>query len=154
LWDTATGKEPTTFPRVGEEIRSVAFAPDGKTVAAAGDRISLYDLATGKERLRIERRARTPAFTRDGPVLTGAVSGAIYRWDAATGRQLTPATGQDSAVEQIVVSPDGRSLFTLDQESDLYRWDAAGGKPPRRIAGEVERGFVANADRRLLAWTV
>src|SRR5262249_54177226 len=48
LWDTATGKEPTTFPRVGEEIRSVAFAPDGKTVAAAGDRISLYDLATGK----------------------------------------------------------------------------------------------------------
>jgi RNA polymerase sigma factor (sigma-70 family) len=154
LWDTATGKELKVFPKIGEDIRSVAFAPDGKTVAAAGDRIYLYDPATGKERLRIGRRARGLAFSRDGSVLTGAVSGAIYRWDAASGRQLTPAAAQDSAVEQILVSADGRTLFTTDLDGDLYRWDAAGGKPPRRIAGGVERGVAASSDRRLLAWTV
>jgi RNA polymerase sigma factor (sigma-70 family) len=154
LFDVATGKELKVFPRIGEDIRSVAFTPDGKTVAAAGDNIHLYDPETGKERLRIERRARGLAFNRDGSVLTAAMGGAIYRWDAANGRQLTPAAAQDSAVEQILVSADGRSLFTTDQDGDLYLWDAAGRKPPRRIAGGAERGVVASSDRRFLAWAV
>ncbi len=154
LWEVATGKEPKVFPRLGADIESVAFAPDGKTVAAAADSIYLYDPVTGKERLRIDRQARTLVFSRDGSVLTGAVSGAIYRWDAASGRQLTPAAAQDSAVEQILVSADGRSLFTTDQDGDLYLWDTAGGKSPRRIVGGVERGVVASPDGRFLAWTV
>ncbi len=152
LWETATGKELRAFPDAAADIASVAFAPDGKTVAAAADAIRLYDPATGKERLRIERRARGLAFSRDGSVLTGAVSGAIYRWDPASGRQLTPSAAQDSAVGQIVVSADGRSLFTTDRDGDLYLWDAAGGKAPRRIAGGIERGIVASPDGRFLAW--
>ncbi|HKI30523.1 MAG TPA: hypothetical protein VKA46_01430 [Gemmataceae bacterium] len=84
--------------------------------------------------------------------MTGAVSGAIYRWDAASGRQLTPAAAQDSAVEQILVSADGRSLFTTDQDGDLHIWDTAGGKSPRRIVDGIERGIVASPDGRFLAW--
>jgi WD40 repeat protein len=57
-------------------------------------------------------------------------------------------------VEQVVVSADGRSLFTTDQDGDLYVWHAAGGKSPRRIGGGIERGMVASPDRRFLAWTV
>jgi WD40 repeat protein len=151
LFEIATGKELNDFPKIGEEIASVAFAPDGKTVAAAGDSIYLYDPDTGKERVRIERKARGLTFSPDGSVLTGAVSGAIYRWDAASGRQLTPAAAQDSAVEQIVVSADGRSLFTTDRDGGLYAWDTAGGKSPRRIAGGVERGVVMSPDGRFLA---
>jgi RNA polymerase sigma factor (sigma-70 family) len=154
LFEVATGKELKVFPKIGENAPSIAFAPDDKTVAAAGDNIHLYDPETGKERLVIERRAWGLAFSRDGSVLTAAVGAAIYRWDAASGRQLTPAGGQDSAVEQILVSGDGRSLFTTDQDGDLYVWDAAGGKPPRRLAEGVERGVVASADRRFLAWAV
>ena len=153
LWETATGKEPNGFPKTGEDIVSIAFAPDGKTVAAAGDRIYWYDPVTGKERLRIDRRARGLAYSRDGSVLTGAVSGAIYRWDAASGRQLTPAAGQDSGVEQILVTAAGR-LFTIDQDGDLYSWDTTGKKPPRRIVGEVGRGVVASPDGRFLSWVV
>jgi WD40 repeat protein len=152
LFEVATGKELKAFPKIGNGIHSVAFAPDGQTVAVAGDNVHLYDPATGKERLRIERRALGLAFSRDGSVLTGAVRGAIYRWDAASGRQLNPATAQDSAVEQILVSADGRSLFTTDQDGNLHVWDTAGGKPPRRIAGGVERGVVASSDRQFLAW--
>lgn len=154
LFEIDTGKELRVFPEIGKDIRGIAFAPDGKTVAAAGDRIHLYDPVTGTERLRIDRKAQTLLFSRDGSVLIGAVSGAIYRWDSASGRQLTPAAGQDSAVEQIVVSADGRSLFTTDQDGNLYRWDRAGKKAPRPIAGGIDRGIVASADRRLLAWTV
>jgi len=154
LFEVATGKELKVFAKIGEDIRGIAFAPDGKTVAAAGNSIHLYDPATGKERLRIDRKARTLAFSRDSSVLTGAVSGAIYRWDAAGGRQLTPAAAQDSAVEQILVSADGRQVFTTDQDGDLHVWDAAGGKSPRRIVGGIEKGVVASPDGRFLAWTV
>src|SRR5207247_5246490 len=154
LFEVATGKELHGFLKIGYDIRAIAFTPDGKTVAAAGDSIHLYDPVTATERLRIDRKARTLAVSRDGSVLTGAVSGAIYRWDAASGRQLTPAGGQDSAVEQIVVSADGRSLFTTDQDGDLYLWDTAGKKSPRLIAGGIERGMVMSPDRRLLAWAV
>src|SRR5207237_3262630 len=66
LFEVATGKELHAFPKIGEEIRGIAFAPDGKTVAAAGDRIHLYDPATGKERLRISRQARALVFRRAG----------------------------------------------------------------------------------------
>jgi RNA polymerase sigma factor (sigma-70 family) len=152
LWEAATGKEVRAFPESGADILSIAFAPDGKTVAAASDNIYLYDPATGKERFRIERRARRLAFTRDGSVLTGAVSGAIYRWDATSGRQLTPEAAQDSVVAQILVSADGRSLFTTNQDGNLHLWDMVGGKPPRRIAGGIDRGVVASADGRFLAW--
>jgi RNA polymerase sigma factor (sigma-70 family) len=154
LWEVATGKELKVFPKIAEDIVSVAFAPDGKTVAAASDKVYLYDPATGKERLRIERRAQRLAFNKDGSVLIGAVSGAIYRWDAASGRLLTPSVAQDSGVAQMLVSADRRSVFTIDQEGDLYVWDAAGGKPPRRIVGGIERGVVASPDGRFLAWAV
>jgi WD40 repeat protein len=154
LFEVATGRALHVSPKIGEDIRGVAFAPDGKTVAAAGDKLYLYDTVTGKERLSVERRAQRLAFSQDGTVLTGAVSGAIYRWDAATGRQLTPATAQDSAIEQIIVSADGQRLFTTDQDGDLYVWDTAGDSPPRRIARGVERGVIASKDRRFLAWIV
>jgi RNA polymerase sigma factor (sigma-70 family) len=154
LWEVATGRELKVFPKIAEDVVSVAFAPNGKTVAAAGDRIYFYDPVTGKERLRIDRRARGLAFSPDGSELIGAVSGAIYRWDAATGRPLTPTGAQDSGVEQILAAADGRHLFTIDQDDNLYAWDTTGGKPPRRIVGDVGRGAVASPDGRFLAWTV
>jgi RNA polymerase sigma factor (sigma-70 family) len=152
LFEVATGKELKVFPKVGADVVSLAFAPDGKTLAVAGENVYLYDPATGKERLRIERRALGLAFDPDGSVLTGAVSGAIYRWDAAGGRQLAPSAGQDNAVEQIVVAADGRSLFTTDPDGDLYLWDTAGGKSPRRVAGGIDLGVAATPDGRFLAW--
>jgi WD40 repeat protein len=154
LWEAATGKELKVFPKIGRRIESVAFAPGGKTVAAAGDGVHLYDAAAGKERLRIDRQAQGLAFSRDGSVLTGAVGGAIYRWDVATGRPLTPTAAQDSAAEQILVSADGRRVFTVDQDGDLHAWDTAGGSSPRRIVGGVERRMVASPDGRFLSWAV
>jgi WD40 repeat protein len=151
LWDVATGKELNEFSKIEDEIRSIAFTPDGKTVAVAADQIYLYDPATGKERLRIETQAWALSFNSDGSILTGAVRGAIYRWDTANGRLLNPSIAQDNAIEQIVVGADDR-VFTTDQEGFLYAWELAGTKSPRCIAGDVERGVVASPDGRFLAW--
>jgi WD40 repeat protein len=154
LFDVDTGKVRKTFPKDGTYMRSVAFTPDGKTVAAAGDSIRLYDATTGEQRLRIDRFAVGLHFTEGGKTLTGAVKGAIYRWDTATGKALTPESAGDSVVEQILVTPDGTRVITRGQNGDGHLWDAATGKHLRHVSAAWQRGLALSPDGRFLVWPV
>ncbi|HJZ54589.1 MAG TPA: WD40 repeat domain-containing protein, partial [Gemmataceae bacterium] len=154
IWDVATGKEQRVFPPDGYRIRSVAFAPDGRTVAAAGDSIRLYDPATGKEQAKIERRAIKLHFSPDSATLIGAVSGTIYRWDAATGRTIRPAEGGDSVVDQIEVTADGKRIVTRGQDGDAHVWDARTGEHLRRVNVTWQRGMGLSPDGKFLVWPV
>ncbi len=156
LFDVGTGKERRAFPKDGEyrtRPGSVAFTPDGKTVAVALNSIHLYDVATGEGRLRIDRRAFDPRFTDGGKTLVAAVDGAIYRWDTATGKSLMPEVG-DSAVEQILVTPDGSRVITRDQDGYGHLWDATSGKHLRRFSAAWQRGVALSPDGRFLACPV
>src|SRR5262249_13854843 len=129
----------------------VAFAPDGKTVAAAGASVHLYDATTGEERLRIDRAASHLHFSDEGKTLTGAVGGAIYRWATATGKSLTPDWAGDSIVDQILVTADGGRIVTRGQEGDAHIWDGARGNHLRFI--KTWRSAMAlSRDDRYLAW--
>jgi RNA polymerase sigma factor (sigma-70 family) len=92
--DAASGKVIwiTQFGR--DEATCVAFAPDGKTVAAGSDggMVHLIDAATGKQILTL--RGHTAgvvgvSFSPDGKTLKSADSGGTTRaWDVATGREV------------------------------------------------------------------
>jgi WD40 repeat protein len=153
LFDVDTGKERRAFPKDGDlrtRPGSVVFAPDGKTVAAAGASIRLYDVATGEERLRIDRRANDLHFTDGGKTLVGAVDGAIYRWDTASGKTLTPEAG-DSGIEQILVTPDGSRVVTRGQDGYGHLWDGTSGKHLRRFSAAWQRSVAMSTDGRFLA---
>lgn len=156
LFDVDTGQLRKAFPKDGEQrpgSGSVAFAPDGKTVAAALAAIHLYDVTTGEERLRIDRTASNLVFTDAGKTLTGAVDGAIYRWDTATGVALTPA-GADSVVAQILVTADGKRVITRGQDGYAHVWDGASGTHLRRFPAGWQRRLALSPDGRFLAWPV
>lgn len=156
LFDVDTAKERKAFAKDGGRaaLGSVAFTPDGNTVAYAGDSIRLYDATTGTERLRIEQKALGLHFTDGGKTLTGAVKGAIYRWDTASGKVLTPEAAGDSVVEQILVTPDGSRVITRGQNGDAHLWNAATGEHLRHIPAGWQRGLALSPDGRYLVWPV
>ncbi|CAN5195822.1 hypothetical protein BH10PLA2_BH10PLA2_24940 [soil metagenome] len=154
LFDVETAKERRAFPKDGDQRSRrdcVAFSPDGKTVAVALESIRLYDPTTGAERLHIDQKqASNLHFTDSGKILNAAVSGAIYRWDASSGKLLTPR-GADSEIVRVLVTPDGSRVFTSGLQNESIIWDGLSGKQIRNI--DAARPSLS-PDGRLLAWSV
>jgi RNA polymerase sigma factor (sigma-70 family) len=153
LFDAATGKVRLTVPFPdASSVRSVAFSPVGKTLAASGGSVTrLFDAATGKELLKIDRKAIGLRFSPDGKVLVGAVAGTIFRWDAATGKALIPEGGE-SPIDQVEATADGKRIISRGQDGDAQVWDARTGKRLHQVNVSWQRGCAVSPDGRFLAW--
>src|SRR5262249_29733321 len=155
-FDVDTGKLRKAFPKddgVRPDRGSVAFSPDGKTVAAASNSIRLYDTTTGAEQLRIDRKASDLHFMDGGKTLTAAVTGTICRRATATGKSLIPE-GAETAVAGILVTPDGSRVISCGQYGEAHIWDGANGKHLRRFHVGRRGTLALSPDGRFLAWPV
>ena len=87
VWDATTGDEVASLPGGVKGHRCLAFAPDGRTVAAGGEDHSLYvwELATGTVRARFtghEGPVTSLAFSPDSRTLyTGSSDTTVLAWD-------------------------------------------------------------------------
>ncbi len=103
LWDVATGKEISIQNTHGSEVFTVAFAPDGRTVASGGTNglVKLWDLASGQEIRSLGEELRDRGtqsdywinalvFLSDGRYLASETfDHTVKLWDVALGRQVT-----------------------------------------------------------------
>lgn len=91
LWEVATGAPLSESLEHGEAVYSVAFSPDGKTLASGGSeggsdgKVILWDLATRSrlgEALLHPMGVRTIAFSPDGKTFgSGGNDGNVILWD-------------------------------------------------------------------------
>ena len=141
-------------------VYGVAFNPDGRLLATAGDgdaTARLWDVATG-ERLRAltgrTSRIWGVAFSPDGRLLAAAGDPRMV-WDVATGERLRTLTGHDDEVYGVAFSPDGRLLATTSDPRMARVWDVATGRLLRTLTGHTNRvwGVAFSPDGRLLATT-
>jgi WD40 repeat protein len=115
----------------GRRGKTVAFSPDGKTLAigCTDHRVELVDTRSGKPRMSLdwpEGLFYSVAFSPDGSKLAGAVSGeATSLWDLSDGRLVwtrpSPAgsTGQAGPwITTTAFSPDGQGLAVADNGVD------------------------------------
>jgi WD40 repeat protein len=159
LWDVATGKESDRVSReernraweyVREQLDSVAFSPDGKTLAwaAAHTELALWQLPPGwKHRKLPQISVKCVAFSPDGKFLAsaggrplrGGDGPALHLWDVSTGQSVRKfeATG---AVRVVAFAPDGKTLAAAGENGAVGLWDVATGKLRQRFEGH--RGAV------------
>jgi RNA polymerase sigma factor (sigma-70 family) len=141
LYDPATGKEQRRLTMKEGELSCLAFAPNGKTIAA-GDKqgnLHLWEGKTGNELHAIAAHPdalRTMTFLPGGKELaTIDDDGVIRLWDSGTGEEVRPRDGCLSSVSALAVPADDKTIFTGSQESVVRRWDPATGKELGRFEG-------------------
>ena len=143
LWDAVTGEEKLAFSGGLLEVDSVAFSPDGKTLASTDFYdIRLWDTGTGEEKQVIKTgdSVASLAFSPDGATLVSGADwpdGTVRLWDVATGTaKLAITEGSDSA-DHLAFSLDGTTIASAGGWSDanIYLWDAATGELKQTLTG-------------------
>lgn len=160
------------------QVRALAFSPDGKLLAAAGGNpsqfgeVKLWDVAARRE-LRSIRGHRdnifAVAFSPDGKTLaTCSYDRLVKLWDPATGNELKTLKDHTDAVFSIAFSPDGKRLASASADRTVKIWDVVSGQrlftlsdgldamnvvaflPSGGMAGKLLAG--AGADRTIRLW--
>jgi WD40 repeat protein len=111
-------------------VWAVGFAPDGKTMVSGGaeDWAFLWDVATGK-RLREFRQKGIKSLAIDPQGKTVALAslwdGNVKRYELATGKELPAIPGNLKGIYNVVFSPGGKLLATVDGDHKIRLWNAA-----------------------------
>ena len=140
LWDVDTGEtERILTGHAGEfdvnngqfsveGVKSVAFSPDGKTLASGGgdNVIHLWDIRTGKREMTLIGHTNgvfSLAFSPDGKTLaSGSVDSDIRLWDPDTGQHKKTLTGHSAWVRSIAFSSDGKTLVSGSDDGSVLLW--------------------------------
>lgn len=132
----------------GGPVRCLAYAPDGRTLACAGESGALYlwDLAADKPATWRGHAACIDrlAFAPDGSALASADwNGTVRLWDMPAGRGRGTAQGFARLLHALAVVPDdaptGRVLAAGSTPTTLRVWDLSGGSPQLRLSRMVNR---------------
>ena len=115
-------------PSSVEGVKSVAFSPDGKTLASGGgdNVIHLSDIGTGKRKMTLVGHTHwvfSLAFSPDGKTLaSGSVDSDIRLWDPHTGKHKKTLTGHGDWVRSIAFSLDGKTLVSGSDDGSVLLW--------------------------------
>lgn len=135
-----------------DAVRALALAPDGKTVASAGEdgRLVLHDLsrplsgpsAEPRVLATLEAGLRSVAFDPRGrSVAAGTHDGSIRIWSlAGPGGEPVTLRGHPGSVEGLAFDPGGERLASAGLDGTVRVWRTDGdGRPVELPAGEASR---------------
>jgi hypothetical protein len=162
VWDVRTGKPTSKLTASPGAVLALAFAPSGRTLAAAVQAQApvLWDVAPWRER-RLEGH-RSPgyavAFAGDGDQLAMAdLANDVTIWDANGGRTRACCKGHSERVVSLAFAPGGAVLASGGLDNTVRLWDVVRGEPRGLLRGHAspvqavafapDGGVLASGDR-------
>ena len=136
-----------------DEIRSVTYSPDGKTIASSDDTtIRIWDAATGKIKTILSVPGHlggvaSVAYSPDGKTLA---SGSIWPettilWDIERETRKQTIEGQPlSGIASVAYSPDNNILATGTSGGEIHLRDATTGRHKVTLAHPLKNDRVPN----------
>jgi WD40 repeat protein/mono/diheme cytochrome c family protein len=172
----ADGKPIAKLEGHTNQVRGLAFSPDGKLLAAAGGNpgqfgeIKLWSVAEKKELLSIRGHRDNIfaiAFSPDGKLLASCSYDRLVKlWDVTTGKEVKNLKDHTDAVFAVTFSADGKLLASASADRTIKIWNAATGErlytlgdgldAMNTVAFHPSGGLLAGAgaDRVIRIWEV
>jgi WD40 repeat protein len=174
VWDALSGKLTQSFP-CHTEIWTVAFSPDGHTLACGGTgpagTITLWNTETSRPGASLnghQGSVNAVVFAPGGKYLASAgQDGTMRIWNPTTGKERLTIVAHTAPVNSVSWSPDGKALVSASwdgtvkvwtaaitnegtvgppQSLDVSRFDPIAGSPPRYKAEFAADGVVKITD--------
>jgi endonuclease YncB( thermonuclease family) len=141
VWDLRTGREIATFegPEDARWGRSVAFSPDGKSLAFSWDdgTIQFWDtIARGRVATLGRKADGIPAlaYSSDGRILAftstptpsldpSSRGTSIVLWDLVARKEVAALTGHAMTIFSIAVSPDDKTIVSAGADRTVRLWE-------------------------------
>ncbi len=145
IWDATTGKAHHELIGPGNQVRGVAFSPDGSQVASNSfDQTMIWDAMTGKLIDSLERRGHGwgVAFSPDGRLIASTCFGeegentAVMIWDATT-HQLIRTIRHPDGFKLLSFSPDCTQLAATEDSDNVTVIEVATGKVLQVLPGHT-----------------
>ena len=144
LWDARSGSRKVTIRGRTDGVCSVAFSPDGKSLAVTEypGIVRLCAVADGRERLTIKAPAWTTGSTEFSPdgrrlatgLWTGSKDGVsppgndVVAWDTESGKTVLTLKGHTEGILALAISPDGGRMLSGGWDGIAKVWDAKSGQ--------------------------
>jgi WD40 repeat protein len=116
LWNAKTGLEIKRFAGSNSPVVSIAFSPDGVTLASGNfyKEVTLWNVASGRPVDKLASRAdavKATLFGPDGNLLVSQSGRRVTIWDGSRGDGAI-AIGESIDFTAVALSPNGKTLAT------------------------------------------
>jgi WD40 repeat protein len=145
-----------TAGTMGRSVTSVAFSPDGRTLATGGvESKSNFDMAAmmsnaGQKNSKNKKPTDPQDFLKDLKVET---TGQALLFDVATGQQVGAIKGHGKGVTDVAFSRDSKTLASSSTDNTIKIWDVATKRELCTLTGHTANieSMDFSPDGRLLA---
>ena len=158
LWDGDTGELKSTLVGHTAPVKTLAFNPEGSTLASGGidEVIRFWDVTTGELQLTFAAHANVVDFLKyspDGEVLVSqGGDNNVCLWNARTGEFLRILTTWTENAFSIDFSKDGRTLVSVNSDENVRLWNPHTGEQLKTIKQNRQLGVVQySPDGRIFA---
>jgi dipeptidyl aminopeptidase/acylaminoacyl peptidase len=131
LWEVGSWREKPVYKTPGFRSTSLAFSPDGKTLAvpAPGNLVRLWDIDGGKEKGTLKGHdnfVTAVAFRSDGKhIASTSADTTVKIWDLDQNKVQFSSKAHGGGATCVAFSPNGKLLASGGRDSMIRLWDVA-----------------------------